>query len=133
MYIVRIISFNANRVLSFGIEFTHEVNIVSSTTSTVPAGGVVVLTCQSMSSLPSQMTWVGPNGPVTSGNGVTVVTDEQISQSGLALHPVRVSHAGQYTCVSVVEEVGSLKEASILVAVQRKYIVGVDVSFVWIP
>ena len=87
----------------------------------------MVLTCQSMSSLPSKMTWMGPNGPVTSGNGVTVVTDEQNSQSSLAFHPVRVSHAGQYTCISVVEEVGSLKEANILVAVQRKYIVGVDV------
>ena len=93
----------------------------------------MVLTCQSLSSVPSEMTWVGPNGPVTNGNGVTVVTDEENSQSSLAFHPVRVSHAGQYTCISLVEEVGSLKEASILVAVQRKYKVDFDASFVWIP
>ena len=96
----------------------HEVNIVSSSASAVPAGGVVVLTCHSMSSLPSEITWVGPYGPVTSGNGVTLITDQVNSESSIAFHPLRVSHAGQYTCVSTVAEVNSIEEASILVSVQ---------------
>ena len=100
------------------VDLVHEVNIVSSSASAVPAGGVVVLTCHSMSSLPSQITWVGPDGPVTSGNGVTLITDQENSESSLAFHPVTVSHAGQYTCISTVEEVSSIEEASILVSVQ---------------
>lgn len=80
----------------------------------------MVLTCEATSSLPSQLSWVGPSGPVTSGNGVTVVNYPYTSQSNLAFHPLKVSHAGQYTCVSTVEEVGSVKEASKLVSVQGK-------------
>ena len=78
----------------------------------------MVLTCQSVSGIRTQLTWVGPNGPVTSGSGVTVITST--SQSTLAFHPLRVSHAGRYTCISTVEKIGSIKRASTLLSVQGK-------------
>lgn len=102
----------------FFIEFKHEVNVVSTSSSAVPAGGVVVLTCEAISNIPPKLTWVGPSGPVKNGNGVTVVTYPDALHSNLAFYPLRPSHAGQYTCISSVEDVDSVKEASKLVSVQ---------------
>lgn len=81
----------------------------------------MVLTCEAISNIPTKLTWVGPSGPVTSGNGVTVVIYPDALQSNLAFYPLRPSHAGEYTCISTVEEVDSVKEASKLVSIQGKY------------
>ena len=109
----------------FGLtELEHSVGITSSSTTQVKAGGVVVLTCESVSDRLPHLTWVGPDGPVTSGNGITVLyknINETASQSTLAFHPLRTSHAGLYTCTSNVESGFSVKEESHSVSVQSKY------------
>lgn len=81
----------------------------------------MVLVCTSVSSTPSVQTWVGPDGPVRSGRGVTVIDAADVGRSTLAFHPLRVSHAGQYKCISTVEVAGSVKEASTLVSVKGKF------------
>ena len=109
---------------SLYIALQHEIKITSSSISAVPAGGVVTLTCEVVSNLPTQLSWTGPNGPVTSGDGITVVemlVDPQTTRSTLAFHPLRVSHAGEYTCFSRLTQVASEKEASMLVNVQSKH------------
>ena len=101
----------------------HEIDITSSSTSAVPAGGVTTLTCDVVSNIPTQISWMGPNGPVTNGNGVSVITivlDQQTTQSSLAFHPLQTSHAGVYTCLSTLTDIVSEMEASMLVSVQSK-------------
>lgn len=88
----------------------------------------MVLTCEAISNIPPKLTWVGPNGPVKNGNGVTVVTYPDTFQSSLAFYPLRPSHAGQYTCISSVEDVDSVKEASKLVSVQGKYVLSCELA-----
>lgn len=102
------------------LDFEHEISITRSSDSAVPAGGVVVLVCTSVSSIPSVQTWVGPDGPVRSGRGVTLIDAADLGRSTLAFHPLRVSHAGLYRCISTVEVAGSIKEASTLVSVKGK-------------
>lgn len=102
------------------IELTHTVEVTSSSSSAVPAGGVVTLTCEAVSNVPTQLSWTGPSGPVTDGGGVSIITEvvDQTARSILAFHPLLVSHAGQYTCQSSLTEITSVEEASNIVSVQ---------------
>ena len=105
------------------LELMHTIEVTSSSTSAVPAGGVVTLTCEVVSNAPTQLTWTGPNGPVTSGGGVSIITDpvdQQTTHSTLAFHPLLVSHAGQYTCRSTLAGIPSVEEANMIVSVQGK-------------
>jgi hypothetical protein len=99
----------------------HSIEITSSSTSAVPAGGVVTLTCEVESNLPTELTWTGPSGPLASGGGVSVITnivDERTIQSTLAFHPLSVSHAGQYICHSTQDGTGEVVEANTIISVQ---------------
>ena len=107
--------------LNESTELMHTVAVTSSSSSAVPAGGVVTLTCEVVSNVPTKLSWTGPSGPVSSGAGVSVITnevDQQTTQSILAFHPLRVSHAGEYTCRSTLEGIVSVQEASTIVSVQ---------------
>ena len=107
--------------LNESTELMHTVEVTSSSSSAVPAGGVVTLTCEVVSNIPAKLSWTGPSGPVSSGAGVSVITnevDQQTTQSILAFHPLRVSHAGEYICRSTLEGIGSVQEASTIVSVQ---------------
>ena len=102
------------------IELTHTVEVTSSSSSAVPAGGVATLTCEAVSNVPTQLAWTGPSGPVTDGGGVSIITEvvDQTARSILAFHPLLVSHAGQYTCQSSLTEIASVEEASMIISVQ---------------
>ena len=82
------------------------------------------LTCEVESNAPAELSWTGPSGAeVTDGAGVSIIHDEvdfQTTRSILVFHPLRVSHAGQYTCRSTLEKFASVKEASAVVSVQGK-------------
>ena len=83
----------------------------------------MVLSCESVSDRLPHLTWVGPNGPVTSGNGITVFsknTSETASQSKLEFCPLLTSHAGCYTCISNVESGFSIKKKNQIVSIQSK-------------
>ena len=106
-------------------ELMHTIEVTSSSTSAVPAGGVVTLTCRVVSNVPTQLSWTDHSGPVTSGAGVSIITDDvdqQTTESTLAFHPLTVSHAGQYNCRSTLQGIASVQEANMIVSVQGKII-----------
>lgn len=105
------------------IELQHEVSISSSSSGTVEAGGVLILTCNSVSNKPHILSWMGPNGLVTSGDGITVQLEEEsdtVLQSSLIFSPLRTSHAGNYSCISNVEEGFSIKEVISFLGIQSE-------------
>ena len=83
----------------------------------------MVLTCESVSDRLPHLTWVGPDGPITSGNDINLFSkniNETASQSTLVFHMIRTSHAGRYTCISNVEGDFSVKNESHIVSIQSK-------------
>ena len=100
----------------------HTIGITSSSISAVPAGGVLSLTCEVESNAPAELSWTGPSGAeVIDGAGVSIIHDDvdlQTTRSILVFHPLRVSHAGQYTCQSTLEGIASVEETSTVVSVQ---------------
>ena len=101
----------------------HTIEVSSSSTSAVGAGGVVTLTCLVESNVPTELVWTGPSGPITSSSLVSVTTttvDDNTVQSVLAFHPLRVSHAGLYVCQSTQHATGDVAEANAVVSVQGK-------------
>ena len=82
-----------------------DVTIQASGSST--AGGMYTLTCTATiaAGLPGNPTvslgWLGPSGTVTSGSGITLgtqTTQGTTTTQTLTFNPVRVAHAGGYTC-----------------------------------
>ena len=82
-----------------------DVTIQTSGSST--AGGMYTLTCTAViaAGLPGNPTvsigWLGPGGTVTGGGGITLgtqATQGTITTLTLTFNPVRVAHAGGYTC-----------------------------------
>ena len=88
------------------------------------AGGVYNISCIVTSDISPQVKWMGPNGKDISGEdnkrrddsggvmlGDEVVTGKQTILS-LSFSPLRTSHGGRYTCMSVVESPPSVKTAT---------------------
>lgn len=85
------------------------------------AGEVTALTCMSTSNLVPQLRWEGPNGPVSSGDGITIHQQQKNNNAVtnvLVFSPLRTSHAGAYTCISNVENGFSVNKSTISLYVQ---------------
>ena len=98
--------------------------LTPSSSDPVSAGSSLTLNCSVVSDRVPQLTWVGPNGTVVTGNGITVspqTDNDQISTIILTFSSIRTSHAGYYNCSSeVTEEPMSTTWDTYLVRVQSK-------------
>ena len=108
--------------MSSPIELEHSVNITASNNDPVIAGSLLTLNCTTISNHMPDMMWVGPNGPAIAENGSTV--SEQVNgdlkSTILMFDPLRTSHAGNYTCISIIEDNFSTIQAHHLVTVESK-------------
>ena len=105
-------------------ELEHNVTITPSSSDPVSAGSSLTLTCTAVCDRVPRLTWVGPNGAVVTGNGITVspqTNDGRISTLTLTFNSIRTSHAGYYRCMSELTEPLSTVQADYLVRVQSKY------------
>lgn len=103
-------------------ELEHNMSITASTNNPVIAGSSLTLNCTATSNHVPLLTWVGPNGPTNVENGIIV--SEQINgdmkQTILTFDPLRTSHAGNYTCISIIEDSVSKIVAQHLVIVESE-------------
>ena len=87
------------------------------------AGRAFVLACLTESNMFTNVTWMGPDGTITSGNGITLHVQKENETTVkylLKFLILKTSHAGNYTCISNVEDGFSTKEVTTLVWPQSK-------------
>ena len=87
------------------------------------AGGVLALTCYSTCNRLARLSWESDSAPVTGGVGISVHQDQESPntvKSVLIFYPLRTSHAGDYTCVSDVENGFAIKRSTTHVHVQSE-------------
>ena len=105
-------------------ELVHRMTITPSSSYPVSAGSSLTLNCTVVSDRVPRLTWVGPNGAVVTGKGITVLPqtdDGRISTIILTFSSIRTSHAGYYNCTSEVTEAPtSTTWDAYLVSVQSK-------------
>ena len=115
---------NTVTILHFSYtELEHNVTVTASHSDPVSAGSSLTLTCTAVCDRVPRLTWVGPNGAVVTGNGITVspqTDDGRISTLTLTFNSIRTSHAGYYNCTSEVTEPLSTTWDAYLVRVQSK-------------
>jgi len=108
--------------MSLSIELEHSVNITASNNDPVIAGSLLMLKCTTMSNHVPDMLWIGSNGTAITENGSSV--SEQVNgdlkSTTLMFDPLRTSHAGNYTCISNIEDNFSTIQAHHLVTVESK-------------
>ena len=95
---------------------------------------MLILTCDSVSNRSFLLSWLGPDGLVTSGDGITVQVEEESDtalHSSLIFSPLRTSHAGNYTCISNVAEGFSVKEVISFLSVKSKSQLLCDLQRLW--
>ena len=87
------------------------------------AGRAFVLTCLTKSNTFTNVTWMGPDGTITSGDEIAVHAqneNETTVKYLLEFLTLKASHVGNYTCISNVEYGFSTKEATTLLRPQSK-------------
>ena len=96
------------------------ISIESSVDSPI-AGEIFAITCTIMSDRPAQLTWKGGNGlPIREKNpSSSQVTSGMLTSVKLIFQPLYTSHAGIYTCISLVGS--NINSKTFLVRVQSKF------------
>ena len=121
-------------------ELDHTVTI--EVPALLEAGGVYNISCIVTTDIRPHVKWMGPDGKdisaedIGSGTGIAqaTATDSNITTGSpvimgnqtilsLSFSPLRTSHGGRYTCMSVVESPTSVKTATKDVIVTSKYLV----------
>lgn len=81
-------------------------NITASSNDPAIAGSLLTLNCFTMSNHVPDLMWVSPNGSTIADNGIAVSKQVNctLKSATLVFDALRTSHAGNYTCISVIAD-----------------------------
>ena len=101
-------------------ELEHSMSITASSNNPVTAGSSLTLNCTSTSNLVPHLKWIGLSDLANFEN-VSEHLNGESKSAILTFDPLQTSHAGNYTCVSIIEENVSKLVANHFITVESKF------------
>ena len=97
----------------------------SSAPNPLSAGGKYSFNCTVTSDLPSTVTWLGPDDTKVLNSSDTLITTQhhgEVVTVTLSFDPVKASHSGIYSCLSVIAQSFSHQNSTQELLVKCKFV-----------